>query len=106
MSSLTCKDCKAAQSTSVRVLPGALPEIQERPLSEIPSLVREHIPTPAESGGQTHDVFISHASEDKDEFVRPLANALIQHGLNVWFDEMTLKSRIVCVKKLIRTCQQ
>ena len=82
---------QGSTNASVRVLPGALPEIQERPLSEIPSLVREHIPTPAESGGQTHDVFISHASEDKDEFVRPLANALIQHGLNVWFDEMTLK---------------
>ncbi|MBF4438356.1 toll/interleukin-1 receptor domain-containing protein, partial [Vibrio anguillarum] len=40
---------------------------------------------------ETHDVFISHASEDKDEFVRPLANALINEGLNVWFDEMTLR---------------
>lgn len=78
-------------NASVRVLPGALPEIQERPLSEVPGLVRENIPTPEESGGETHDVFISHASEDKDEFVRPLANALIQQGLNVWFDEMTLR---------------
>ena len=76
---------------SVRSLPGALPEIQDRPLSEIPSLVREDIPPPTESGGETHDVFISHASEDKDAFVRPLANALTNEGLNVWFDEMTLR---------------
>ena len=76
---------------SVRVLPGMLPEIQERPLSEIPSLVRESIPSPIESGGETHDLFVSHASEDKDDFVRPLANALIQQGLNVWYDEMTLR---------------
>jgi hypothetical protein len=34
---------------------------------------------------------ISHASEDKDEFVRPLAKALEQSGLEVWFDETTLK---------------
>lgn len=76
---------------SVRVLPGVLPDIQERPLREIPGLVRDDVPTPAESGGETHDVFISHASEDKDEFVRPLASALIAHGLNVWYDEMTLR---------------
>lgn len=82
---------QGSAKASVRVVPGALPEIQERPLREIPSLVRDEIPTPAQSGGETHDVFISHASEDKDEFVRPLANALIAHGLNVWFDEMTLR---------------
>jgi hypothetical protein len=36
------------------------------------------------------DVFISHASEDKDEFVRPLAAALTSLGLKVWYDEWTL----------------
>ena len=35
--------------------------------------------------------FISHASEDKDEIVRPLANALINRGHDVWYDEFTLK---------------
>ncbi|MCC4860129.1 molecular chaperone Tir [Vibrio lentus] len=76
---------------SVRVLPGVLPAIQDRPLSEVPSLVRDNISPPTESSGETHDVFISHASEDKDNFVRPLANALIAEGLNVWYDEMTLR---------------
>ena len=37
-----------------------------------------------------HDVFISHASDDKDEFVRPLATALQDAGLWVWFDEVSL----------------
>lgn len=82
---------RGSTNASVRVLPGALPEIKQRPLSEIPSLIRENIPSPVETGGETHDVFISHASEDKDEFVRPLANALINQGLNVWYDEMTLR---------------
>jgi hypothetical protein len=82
---------QGSTKASVQVLPGVLPEIQERPLSEIPSLVRENIPLAAESGGETHDVFISHASEDKEDFVRPLANALIQQGLIVWYDEMTLR---------------
>ena len=36
------------------------------------------------------DVFISHAGEDKEEFVRPLAQALRARGLSVWFDEFTL----------------
>ena len=72
-------------------LSSAVPEIYRRPLSEVPSLVRSDVPTPAQSDGQTYDVFVSHASEDKDEFVRPLANALIAAGLKVWFDEMTLR---------------
>lgn len=36
------------------------------------------------------DAFISHASEDKESFVRPLAKRLQEHGLRVWFDELTL----------------
>ena len=38
-----------------------------------------------------YDVFISHASEDKDAFVRPLAHALQSAGLKCWYDEFTLK---------------
>lgn len=35
-------------------------------------------------------MFISHASEDKGSFVRPLAEALANLGVRVWFDEFTL----------------
>lgn len=76
---------------ATRGLTSSVPEIYRRPLSEVPSLVRSDVPTPAQSDGQTYDVFVSHASEDKDDFVRPLANALIAAGLKVWFDEMTLR---------------
>jgi KaiC/GvpD/RAD55 family RecA-like ATPase len=38
-----------------------------------------------------YDVFISHASEDKEEVARPLAEALRSRGLRVWFDEMEIK---------------
>ena len=38
-----------------------------------------------------YDVFISHASEDKDSVVRPLALALKEKGINVWYDEFELK---------------
>ena len=37
------------------------------------------------------DVFISHASEDKDSFVTPLAKTLSRLGVKVWFDQFTLK---------------
>jgi hypothetical protein len=37
------------------------------------------------------DVFISHASEDKVDLVRPLADALVARGLKVWYDEFSLK---------------
>ena len=37
------------------------------------------------------DVFISHASEDKEEFVRPLAHLLEERGFKVWYDEFTIK---------------
>ncbi|WP_413734321.1 TIR domain-containing protein [Sodalis sp. RH21] len=38
-----------------------------------------------------YDVFISHASEDKDSFVRPFAEQLIAIGIKVWYDEFSLK---------------
>src|SRR5450759_3860922 len=53
--------------SSMRILPGPLPELREVPLSSIPSLVRnkEEIPeAPNTSDTRAFDVFISHASED------------------------------------------
>ncbi len=38
-----------------------------------------------------YDVFISHASEDKIDFVGPLAKTLRQRRVEVWFDEFSLK---------------
>jgi hypothetical protein len=38
----------------------------------------------------TWDAFISHASEDKDGLVRPLAKELTRHGLKIWYDEFTI----------------
>jgi hypothetical protein len=44
-----------------------------------------------EKATETWDVFINHASEDKDSIARPLKNALTEAGLRVWFDESELK---------------
>ncbi len=42
-------------------------------------------------GGQTWDVFISHASEDKDVVARPLRDALTRRGVTVWLDEAQMR---------------
>lgn len=44
-----------------------------------------------EESDKEFDFFISHASEDKDEIVRDLADALKQNGFEVWYDEFELK---------------
>lgn len=38
------------------------------------------------------NVFVSHASEDKDAFVRPFAEELQSLGSEVWYDEFSLKA--------------
>jgi hypothetical protein len=37
------------------------------------------------------DAFVSHASEDKDSFVRPLVEALGRLGVSLWYDEVSLR---------------
>jgi hypothetical protein len=37
------------------------------------------------------DIFISHASEDKESFVHPLAQELTARGVCVWYDKFTLR---------------
>jgi len=44
-------------------------------------------------------VFISHATEDKTDFVRPLAEALRQH-FSVWYDEYELTIGDSLLKKI------
>lgn len=48
-------------------------------------------PATSQSSNPEWDVFVCHASEDKEEFARPLAQALKARGLRVWFDEFTLR---------------
>jgi hypothetical protein len=81
--------------SSVQVLPGSLPEIKNRPLASVPSLRldREYQDgTYIENETlREYDVFISHASEDKEAVARPLAQKLAELGLKVWYDEFELK---------------
>lgn len=76
---------KGKVSSSVRMLPGKLRPLVDKPLSTIPSLVR------TENDSVKYDVFISHLSEDKEDVVTPLADALQAGGLSVWYDDFELK---------------
>lgn len=39
----------------------------------------------------TYDAFISHATEDKDELVRALAELLQNNGFSIWYDDFQLR---------------
>jgi hypothetical protein len=54
-------------------------------------LVRPESPPGYARPDEKFDVFISHASEDKEEVARPMAEALRARGLRVWYDEFTLR---------------
>jgi hypothetical protein len=62
--------------------------------------VRQAPPTPAPTTARNGsakeqqeewDVFISHASEDKEVIATPLAEALRAKGLRVWYDDLSLR---------------
>lgn len=69
-----------------------LPPIRDRrpALREIADNFESEAPQSSESAKE-YDVFISHASEDKDAIVRPLATQLREQGLEVWYDEFELR---------------
>lgn len=80
---------------SVQVLPGALPPLREvpaRPLASIRQNVESlHDADQTPGPPPEWDVFVSHATEDKEEVVRPLVNELESRGVRVWYDEFELR---------------
>lgn len=72
---------------NVRVLPGELPTAKQR----LPLVQETNLYVVAQDEGKEYDVFISHASEDKDAVVRPLATALQNKGIRVWYDEFEMR---------------
>lgn len=66
----------------------------EKSVSELRNIVPEEYyetPEELENNDREYDFFISHASEDKENFVRPLAASLVEAGCKVWYDETVLK---------------
>jgi Domain of unknown function (DUF1883)/TIR domain len=78
---------------SAQVLPGPAAPLRELPhLPADSPLLRfaDELPDEAFENRQ-FDVFISHATEDKPEVVRPLADALDVRGVGVRYDEFELR---------------
>lgn len=82
---------------SARVLPGAMPALRQQPMPNLSAIADNAAafepdePDPAAQDGPEYDVFVSHATEDKEEIVRPLALALQERGVAVWYDEFELR---------------
>jgi len=78
---------------SFRVISGSalrpLPPIREK-REEIASIVENAIAL-GDEAAREFDVFVAHASEDKEAIARPLALALAARDLAVWFDEFELR---------------
>lgn len=81
-------------NTTARVLPQTLSKNGQILLSEMPSLVHNSGFVMYRDAGiaPSHDVFISYASEDRQDAARPLAHALRRRGVKVWYDEFELKA--------------
>lgn len=68
---------------------------QNQMLAKISALTSESQIRLGNSGAMeyqpAYDAFISHASEDKDDLVRPLVEFLKKSGYSIWYDEFQLK---------------
>ena len=76
--------------SSIQILPDPLPPLPEYSPAPLSRLVHDTTSTD-DNTEYLYDVFISHATEDKDDIVRPLAEALINQNLRVWYDEFELR---------------
>jgi hypothetical protein len=64
---------------------------QRRAAQTAPLVVAQQVPIAgSDSMLPSYDVFVSHASEDKESFVRPFAEKLLAAGVTPFYDEMTL----------------
>ncbi|MGX6447166.1 DUF1883 domain-containing protein [Patulibacter sp. S7RM1-6] len=79
--------------SSINVEPpprGSLPPIRDTGSLAAIRHDKPQVPPPDAPEGRTRDVFISHASENKDAVARPLAIALEERGVSVWLDEVEM----------------
>jgi Domain of unknown function (DUF1883)/TIR domain len=84
---------RGSTKAGFRVIPGnalrPLPPIREQ-RRQLASIVDNALGA-GEEANRDYDVFVAHASEDKEAIARPLAHALDDRHLAVWFDEFELR---------------
>ncbi|WP_329414741.1 DUF1883 domain-containing protein [Nocardia vinacea] len=81
---------RAKVRSAVAIEPPSLPVARSSTPSPLSEVRVERPPAAVAEEFGSWDVFISHASEDKDEIARPLYTALSSLGVEVWFDEAEL----------------
>lgn len=88
-------DLAGLKATSVRhaatVESPPLPTATSAPLDSLSGVQHERAPVIPDDNGETWDVFVSHASEDKEAIAEPLAVELRARGLKVWLDKTELR---------------
>jgi hypothetical protein len=82
---LLLKSSGSSGSVTFSVLPQGIDVYQKRKGSFPP------LATVSAEPHREFDVFISHASEDKESIARPLYQVLVAKGCKVWFDEAVLQ---------------
>ena len=86
------KQMKAQAKALKKLADDARRREAERPSIAIGPRTKARLSLPtAEAERPTPDLFIAHATEDKDEVARPLAERLRDMGLKVWYDEFELR---------------
>lgn len=88
-------DLVGLRATSIRhsasVEPAPLPTAQQSRAQPLSGIHHERPTIMPDDEGQTWDVFVSHASEDKQAVAEPLADELRGRGLDVWLDKTELR---------------
>jgi hypothetical protein len=80
---------KQERGTHSQIVAGLKIPIRQAPPPAAASSVPSSAPTKKQE--EEWDVFISHASEDKEAIATPLAEALQANGLRVWYDDFSLR---------------
>lgn len=65
--------------------------VYSRPVEELFYTLDERRKPEAAESSAMYDVFISHASEDKKDFVDPLVEKLQDSGVRVWYDTLEMQ---------------
>jgi hypothetical protein len=86
---------KQERGTHSQIISGLTTPVREVPPAPVPASTPIYPPARRRAAQKKKedqwDVFISHATEDKQEIARPLSDALKGKGLRVWYDEFSLK---------------
>ena len=93
--------CRAARQRGIAARANAPVKLNlpKRPPAPVPvrtppqqppsKTIQKTLPPPNNS--EQWDVFISHASEDKESYVEPLVKALVDADISVWYDRLVLQ---------------